>query len=438
MHTYKRAKCTHILWVFLGISMFAACCEAANQSARLGKIIRVESAKTICLDRYVLDIPATPNIGASSVKLDDGYGVPGVHSNGTSVPKWGEIEVVETHPSASTDIQVLRAQVGDLYKSMHSGLSQRELDAKIEATRSRIEGIVPDGGFSLRNVLEDDLLDLQWEKLTPKLRAEHTEFANEYAYRTATLFRVAYYDPSDRRIRMFKGRPPRPDSGTAKEELDRIRTLYQSRAPTNIPTAPGFCTGFGIIQEPNGPEQWTDFETPFRSDAYPNLIFNLSIKPSRDNNKRGAPSSHGVLPYFANKAGLRVKKFHGPFEVTLAGSPARLFGMQYDSRCKEQPCMPLENAYELVVETYGEPGRPESPHITLKMVAALYDGHKAKLDYGPGREWMKKVYKPGLRGSSPPPFEIGLAVFESVLTSFRSRPGAIATKAPTAGTDAPD
>lgn len=417
---------------FIGISLLGACSNAADKNIPRADKNKINGVKTICLERFVLDIPDIPDIGASSPKLDDGYGVPGVHSNGTSVPKWSGMEIVETHAVSEKALQSLRTEIDTLYNSYRSGLDAHGLDKKIEEYRRDIEDIPADDKSASDMAHERIFLDLLWEKFSINRPAEPKLSANEYAYRKATLFHVGFHDPIDRRIRMFKGQPLRTDTGTAKEELDRMRSLYRTRAPTEIPTAAGFCTGFGFIHEPDGPEEWTDFETPFRSSAYPNLIFNLSIQPSRDDSKRGAPPMRAVWPYFANMNGLRVRKFHGPVETTLAGSPARLFGMLYDSRCKEEPCVPLEDAYEFVVETYGEPGRPEFPHIKLKMVAALYDGHKLKLDYGPGREWMKKAYKPGLRGLRPPPYEVGLAVFESVAKSFRLRPGAIASngKAP--------
>jgi hypothetical protein len=418
--------------ITLAVSLLVNGCGNAAEQAAIHTGRGSVRSTTVCLERFLFDIPGEPEIGGTSTEFDDGYGVSGVHSNGTGIPKWAGIEFSESRPTDLNGFAQIIAGARESYRFPEfSERSIAEIDEEITDLRSQIESFPADQRSRVRDMLIDRVLELEWIKYL-KVNSNIVTMRNgQYAFRSGTDYDVGYFDKADSRVRMFAGRPARFDStrpSSAFDELKRIQSFYESRAVTSIPTSPGFCTGHGFIHEPATPERKTIFESPFRSLSYPNLIFTVTIEPAWNDGHSGAPASSKYLPYLLNMVGLRASEMYGPVEVDMGGSRGVIHGMKYNPKCGEENCVPLEQAYEFTAKTYGERGRVDRPRIELKMVAALSDDYKAKLKTAPGQEYLKQVDKPGLKGLTPPPYEVGRAIFESVVKSIRLRPGAIASQ----------
>jgi hypothetical protein len=210
-------------------------------------------------------------------------------------------------------------------------------------------------------------------------------------------------------------------------DLRRFQEIFHRRAPTEIPTTPGYCTTHGFIDEAAKPEPETSMEIPFRSSKYPNLIFRLTVVPADPDRQKSIQALPNMNADRADLHLVGITKHYGPHAVDILGTPGRSVGYAYGDNCSSTSCRPADQAYEMEAETFGTPGRPDQPNLILHMIAATSDDYKLKLPAVPGYDGYNKPDRPSLSGKVPPPFEEGKAIFEQVLRSIRLRPGAIAS-----------
>jgi hypothetical protein len=167
-----------------------------------------------------------------------------------------------------------------------------------------------------------------------------------------------------------------------------------------------------------------------RSTEYPNLLFVLTIHPRGPRDPKSTdevPNPNEIRVKDINAAVLSalsgVKRSFGPEKVQFAGQTGRLIGREYNEHAEGGGA-----AYELEAMVVGEPGSHEKPAITLSMAAALPFVEPKQPNRDPFNNtiipWEDP--RPLLKGTSPPPFEVGMKVFHQVLDSLRPRPGATA------------
>jgi hypothetical protein len=389
--------------------------------------------KTICLGRFLIDLPPSAELGATKAEYDEIYRFKGITTGSAwGSLRYGEVEIAETVPSGIADLEEVRlgakAKVisPEVFKKL---IAAREEDVAYVADRmskSSAEDAVADAGL-----LGREKRALAAVIYNSKVSGEaKLDDRHGFAIRMGPRYIVGFLDSLDQRVRTFSS-----DRITSKidsvlgaaEEYQRMRKTYHSRAPTDIPTGPGFCTYYGFIDEPGQAEANVQMRVPIQIKQYPNLILALDMEPAHPDSPKNIQkfpnmdTAHNAL----DKIG--VKRTHGPKAEQILGTPGRSYAQEYGDNCSSTSCRPADQAYDMEARTFGEPGRIDRPKLILHMTAATSDDYKLKRPAQP--QGYNVPDRPALSGHVPPPFEVGQEIFEQVLLSIRVRPGAIAVQA---------
>lgn len=375
---------------------------------------------TICLGRYLIDLPPGMELGAAAPEYyyrgGHLYNFRGFDGSGS-----GDASSYSGHWFAETHPIPLEWQQDPKNNPSFAWIRG---NAKIRYTDIKAE--------------EKQRGNQKDFKLTGPI---NTDFPLSYAYNAAGVIEAGFYSPIDQRGRMFSANTE--DQGGTFEQaeavVNKLFTRYRVRAATDIPADPGVCTPYGFFADPQGEtESRYRIAVPLRSTTYPNLLFVLHIRPAAP----GGPATVDDLPN-PNRISLKdvdalmlaalsgVKRSFGPDKTQLAGQPARVLGREYHSNPRGGGA-----AYDVVAEAVGQAGALDKPAITLSMAAALpFVEQPPKEDpFEPGlmEPWIDQ--RPLLKGTTPP-FEEGMKVFHQVLASMRPRPGAIAATAGAAASE---
>lgn len=418
-----------LTWVIL----LASCSKASERQDGMGLPLPTPAGwQTICMDRFLIDVPATVQMGAADAEYQSVYGFDGIHDLGGKGISFGNVAISETMPTTAQG-----------YKDIYDGVNARtktpedyaawikeqeeEIRYKTKRTLTGTDSAIQAAKLRLAESIRDLETSRYGFKVSGKAKLPDEQ---AFAFRRGTEYSLGYFDAADQRVRVFEGvisnlQLESPEA--AAFEYRRFRRIYHRRAPTDIPTTPGFCTAFGTIDEPARPEHNTSLKLPFRSLKYPNLIFVLTIEPADPDEKKNIQKMPRMNADGADLHLVGVKGRYGPVAENILGTPGRSYGREYGPNCSETSCRPADQAYEIEAETYGEPGRPEQPHLILHMIAATSDDYKRQLPAIPNNDSYNKPARPALSGHVAPPFDEGKKIFEQVLRSIRLRPNAIAT-----------
>lgn len=427
----------------LALVVLSACGKASErQNAGNAPYATPPGYQTVCVDRVLVDVPETVEIGATRAIYNGAYRFDGIEgANGWGELSWGNVAISETVPTTEEGyMSVYHGVRGTVISSPeHKGKFEEE-EEDIEHWTMRAKSGTPGEIASAKNILLKKKMALEASRHGFRVSGE-TKLADPhaFAFRRSDEFSTGYLDTVDQRIRTFDGKRvshlelESPEA--AAEEYRRFRRIYHRRLPTDIPTTPGYCTAFGVIDEPGGPEPKTSLRLPFRSLKYPNLIFVLTLSPAEagDNKNIQKVPNMGIDGQMQLLGG---KNDFGPVKETILGAPGRTFGLEYGPNCSATSCRPADQAYEIEAETYGVAGRPDQPHLILHLTAATSDDYRLKLPAQPDDPSYNTPSRPALSGKVPPPFKEGKKIFAEVLHSIRLRPGAIAAAAAVAGAPA--
>ncbi|MBC7676489.1 MAG: hypothetical protein H7173_10640 [Rhodoferax sp.] len=392
---------------------------------------------TICLDRFLIDSPSTVEMGAAEAESKSVYGFDGIEDIGGGALRWGKVPVLETVP---TDAEGYRSVYsGALAKvatpaDYKSGFKRREkeIEGWIQETKSGTREEIA----SAQEFVDDGKKRLKASHYSFKVSGEATlSEKHAFAIRHGSDFTIGYLDSVDHRVRKFEGKLTHPELESpeaAAEEYKRFRRIYHARLPSAFRATPGYCTSFGFIVEPDGPETDIELKLPFRIEKYPNLIFTLTLEPADPGSARNIQKLPNMDARNAKLDLIGVKGSYGPVKETILGTPGRSFGQEYGPNCSATSCRPPDQAYDIEAETFGVPGRVDQPHLILHMTAATSDDYKLKRPFIPNEPSYNKPDRPALSGHVPPPFKEGQKIFEQVLRSIRLRPGAITAPSATA------
>ena len=389
--------------------------------------------QTICLDRFLLDLPSMAELSAADATYQTAYGFQGMEfcANG---PVYSGKRIVETVPAS---IQ----EYNEIYQVASKDLiSTKDYNKSIKNVKERYEkrvAVIKSGGASRSNELKEAQRIFQKEMdglLFARKVSGEIKFpgGKSFAVRRENDFSIGYLDSVDKRVRTVVGVFPEnaeQSPNAAAKELSKFNEIYKRRNFTEIPNQPGFCTNYGFILEKEKPENAASTETLFRSKKYPNLIFKILIESADKRVKQNIQDLPNMDAANAKLDLIGIKKVHGPNAVQILGAPGRVVSQEYSDNCSRESCRPADQAYDFEAETFGEPGRLERPHVVLHMMAATSDDYRLKLPPQPNEPSYNKPTKPGLSGKIPPSFSEGKAIFEKVLNSLRLRPGALAMPA---------
>jgi hypothetical protein len=413
--------------------LLTSCSKASErQEAKNAPHTAPPGWQTICLDRFLIDLPASVQMGSTDAKYQDAYGFDGIHDIGGKGLSWGKVTVGETVP---TTVHGYR----NIYNGADARIASAEkyaagfeaLEETIRYQTKRAQSGTAGEIAAMKKMVADSKRDLKDShyglKVTGKAKLPEKQ---AFAFRRGDEYSVGYLDATDQRMRVFEGAITQrqlESPEAAAFEYRRFQRIYHRRVPTDIPTTPGFCTAHGFIDEAARPELDTTLELPFRSLKYPNLFFRLTVAPAYPNGKRNIQKLPKMDADRANLHEVGIKGDYGPVAENILGTPGRSYGHEYGLNCSATSCRPADQAYEIEAETFGELGRPGQPHLILHMIAATSDDYRLKLPAEPRDPSYNKPGRPALSGHVPPPFDEGKKIFEQVLRSIRLRPGAIAT-----------
>ena len=405
---------------WLSAAMFGTACSRAVDGMPVST--RSPEAQTICLHRFLLDLPSDIQVSSNDVEYPSATGfvdiedVAGFHA--IKGVWWRTVKVRETLPGDDAGFinvhRGARAETGGAENGNNSAISgaRRDIDRHLEqVARAK----TADDRKIAQERLDNDRRDLaQYKKDSVNTGDAQLGQPYAFAFRRDDEFIVGYHDLTDHRIRVFDGpleHPEIPGPKAAAAEFERWQRIYHRRQPTEIPTTPGYCTGYGFIDEPDGPQD-ARLELSFRSLKYPNLLFTLYISSAGDASrpKKNIQQQPDMGLYEGTTVSIvAAKRTIGPKAITMLGTPGRWFAAIQKAECKDGKCFGEESAYDIEAMTLGEPGRVDRPSMTLLMKGA-----------------MPTTRRPGLHGKEPPPFKEAESVFNQVLQSIRLRPGAFA------------
>jgi hypothetical protein len=367
---------------------------------------------TICLGRYLLDLPGHVELGAAtSTYIYRGghvYNFQGFDGSGARDGLMYNRQLfTETHP---VSLEWRDDPEENPSFAVIRGAAKTKFDAILKEQISRG--------------------DKQGAMLTGPIEVD---FSNSYAFNSGGIIDAGFYFGTDRRARMLS--IDIEDLGGAFNQATTmvadLFSRYRPRVATDIPAEAGVCTPYGFFTDPPGHTE-PDYRiaVPMRSTEYPNLLFVLTIHPRGPRDPKSTdevPNPNEIRVKDINAAVLSalsgVKRSFGPEKVQFAGQTGRLIGREYNEHAEGGGA-----AYELEAMVVGEPGSHEKPAITLSMAAALPFVEPKQPHRDPFNNtiipWEDP--RPLLKGTSPPPFEVGMKVFHQVLDSLRPRPGATA------------
>ncbi|WP_154668028.1 T6SS immunity protein Tli4 family protein [Pseudoduganella violaceinigra] len=381
-----------------------------------------------------MDVPSQVILGATPLKFDSAFQIEGIGGGDF----WGELRygglnILESYPSDNAGFKQLKNEVnGKVSTPEEYRLSISSHREEVAHWRERVRK-EPHSEFQ-KGILKDEEAALN--ELIAGARVSGVAKLNDsksFAIRSEKSFIGGFRDDLDKRVRVFDGPLTTLEPGSpkaAENELQRIRRQYVTRPPNSIPHSPGFCTGFGFINEPAGPQSRFTVRIPFQLKQQPNLLFYVAITPAENIDPKDRiklPRTSAVYA-MTNQTGMTHR--HGPHAVKILGMPGQMTAHEYGPICSTSTdCVPAEQAYDMEAEVLGEEGRADRPHLVLHMSAVLSDEYKSKLAPVSGNDNSNKPDHPALRGQVPPPYKVGREIFEQVLQSIRIRPGAFANKA---------
>lgn len=411
----------------------SACTNSGERAATAQGLSNSSDWEAVCLGHLILDLPKETVIGATHTKIGAPAKFEGIGGGGDF---WGKLrydsmEVAETYPNTIEGFEPLIAQaVGKV-------VTPKELTLEIKAMREEVrewEEIVARSNSDVqRSILRKKRAAIDDFVLATRVSGvAKLNDPNAFAVREHKNFVVGFRDAADSRIRFFTGElsslePLSPKA--AAIELDQLRKKYQARAPSKIPSSPGFCTAFGFINEPSGPAGAFEFRVPFQLKQYPNLLFYLEMAPGEPVEPRDSKGIFNKNSVYAMMTPSGAKKRHGPSSVRILGMHGTKIAREYGPICsKEGDCTPADRAYDFQAELPGEEGRADRPRLTLHMSALHANVPEKSTTQEKSGVWRSKadLGSPALKGHTPPSFEVGREIFEHVLNSIRVRPGAFA------------
>ena len=418
-----------VVAVFVLSLPMTACSQSS--SVRSG-----EQWQPVCLDRFVIEVPPSVEVGASNVVYQGGYNFPGVKSIGATGIKWNGVTLDETHATNEQGLEIFHTvairRVGDSESLEKAIKSYEERIRSLTESRDREK---PEGRSFIQDVIDGKKRDLAGTLHSYKVSGfASVDTSDAFAMRDDDGYKIGYLDPTDHRVRYFEGQLSPSEAAiespeAAAQEYERFRRIYHRREVIDIPTGPGYCTAHGFIDEPADykPQEGDALNLPFRSLKYPNLVFILIVDSANPNRPRNAMEQEnpnvvttkdlqnlkGMAAAGALAALGQIKRTYGPKRIEMAGqSGGRLYGREYHNKGYLEENGPA-TAYEFEAEVMGVPGQTDRPHIKLQMGAALADAP----DLRKGQEPIR----PALKGQVPPSFEEGLKIFEEVVKSVRLR-----------------
>ncbi len=427
-----KSSFVRLLFPILSVSVFVSGCSEASEAPvkMASSYVPMAGWSTVCIDRILIDLPAMVEMGATEPEFDGAYGFQGVRDIGGGGIEWGKTKIFESHPTDRRGLKKVSVKASALVASperYQALLRAKKEDIEYD-TKQTLRGTAEEIAAAKSRLaksnkeLEDSYYGLKVSGQA-KLSEDHA-----FAVRRGDLYSVGYIDAADKRVRKFDGAITRLDvqsPDAAALELREIQQLYRPRLPTEIPTGSGYCTAHGFINEASKSMLDSQLSLPFRSLKYPNLFFTLTVMPAF----AGKQENIQKLPNMdADRAILHeigIKRDYGPIATTILDAPARSYGHEYGPNCSKESCRPADQAYEFESQTFGEPGNPKKPRVTLHMIAATSDDYKLKNRPFPGDPSYNTPDRPALSGRVPPSYEEGKRIFEQVLHSIRLRPGAI-------------
>ena len=425
-----------VVAVFVLSLPMTACSQSS--SVRSG-----EQWQPVCLDRFVIEVPPSVEVGASNVVYQGGYNFPGVKSIGATGIKWNGATLDETHVTDTNGFEAIYLSAARALPNAKPFIetTKQEIQSREDDIRRWKKQLASGTGTADERVDTQRMIDSTSTEIQDIIRTQKVSgiaqmsSQDAFAVRRRDTYSVGYLDPTDHRVRYFEGQLSPSEAAiespeVAAQEFERFRRIYHRRDVNEIPTTPGYCTAHGFIDEPAGykPQEGDALNLPFRSLKYPNLVFILIVDSANPNRPRNAMEQEnpnvvttkdlqnlkGMAAAGALAALGQIKRTYGPKRIEMAGqSGGRLYGREYHNKGYLEENGPA-TAYEFEAEVMGEPGRTDRPHIKLQMGAALADAP----DLPKGQEPIR----PALKGQVPPSFEEGLKIFEEVVKSVRLRP----------------
>lgn len=191
-------------WV-IGIAMLVAGCSRAEFTTPKNPR---NTMITSCIDRLLLDMHSPIEFSGTEVKYDGTHSFVGIGDRGVRGVRYGERALTETHPTAETEFFRIKRQVGTRITTQEQLTSEIfAIDGEIELFQDILKG--PD--LELRAEAAKRLKELRVKRASVEAARPHSgpvTIADKtaFAFQDGSSFKLGFYVPEDRRVRILEGK----------------------------------------------------------------------------------------------------------------------------------------------------------------------------------------------------------------------------------------
>ncbi|NRR34424.1 hypothetical protein HSX11_30065, partial [Oxalobacteraceae bacterium] len=344
---FRKTRVTASVWVLASCALLTGCGNAADVGRdKSNGYVKSTGWKTVCVGRFLIDLPLSAELGATKVEYDGTYGFEGIDSAGSwGTLRWEGGKISETVPTDLIGFNKIRKRANGhlITPEMYKKLIQSRREEVVYRTKRAAKSPPRDVAFDLK-ALQEAKAELEDVIHNSKISKEILfEEGKGFAIRLGDEYILGFQDVKDQRVRTFSGALSVSENESENgiyEKYEKIRKNYHSRAPTDIPVAPGFCTNYGFIEETQIATVNVEMRVPIQIKEFPNLLLVLETEPAIQDspiNIQKFPNMD-VAHIQLDKVGIKQK--HGPKAEQILGTPGRSYAQEYGDNCSSTSCRP--------------------------------------------------------------------------------------------------
>ncbi|NRR33417.1 hypothetical protein HSX11_24895, partial [Oxalobacteraceae bacterium] len=334
-------------WMLASCALLAACSNAADVShVETSGYVKSTEWKTVCIGRFLIDLPPSAELGATKVKYSGTYGFEGIDNVGSwGVLRWEGRKIAETVPTDFSGFDDIRLEAKN---NLITPEMYKEL---IQSRKEDVAYWIKRAAKSPRDEVVSDLESLKDAKAKLRRIINFSKVSkeaalgdkNSFAIRLGDEYILGFRDLKDQRVRTFSGELSKSESENENgmyEKYNKVRKNYHARAPTDIPTGPGFCTNYGFIEEPQSATVNVVMRVPIQIKQYPNLLLVLDTEPASPDTPRNIQELPGMDVRHIQLDKIGIERKHGPKAEQILGTPGRSYAQEYGDNCSSTSCRP--------------------------------------------------------------------------------------------------
>jgi hypothetical protein len=240
--------------VILCIALICVACGQKSQAQGPATYSKTKGWSSVCLGKTSLDLPDEVDVAESNTNHFSGYGFdPGIMGAATPRQQWNRIKVQETNVTTQRSLKDIRD-----FAAFQNAQKKRSAEERYpREVKLAGEAKLPD--------------------------------AHAYGFVYFGSFDIGYFEPFDKRIRLFEGGLPGEGDLNTKQDIQakykELRTLYTC-PPSSRPCLPSLASAHPLASSKIHPPdrlRTTESMCRYAASSIPSLIFFVTIRPADEN-----------------------------------------------------------------------------------------------------------------------------------------------------------